>query len=162
MLLLDYPVLKDISEYTGIDKIFEYIKCIGLEQKFLGSFPAGYVENILSKNNRHWKESMDNICETVFTYVTGHILAGKSLSRFELMHEDYVCLQELFTQKSVENIKERLKTAIEILIRDYYESDRELFCYLWGAIDDIVTRMKNAADNNVMVSIFEPADGGAT
>ena len=41
ILTLDYPLLKDISEYTGIDKIFEFIKSIGLEQKFLKLFPAG-------------------------------------------------------------------------------------------------------------------------
>ena len=66
ILTLDYPLLKDISEYTGIDKIFEFIKAIGLEQKFLKLFPAGYVINILSKDNRNWQESMDNICEIVF------------------------------------------------------------------------------------------------
>lgn len=48
-MTLDYPLLKDISEYTGIDKIFEFIKAIGLEQKFLKLFPAGYVINILSR-----------------------------------------------------------------------------------------------------------------
>ena len=79
ILTLDYPLLKDISEYTGIDKIFEFIKAIGLEQKFLKLFPAGYVINILSKDNRNWQESMDNICEIVFypcnrTYNTGKII----------------------------------------------------------------------------------------
>lgn len=65
ILTLDYPVLKDISKYTGIDQIFEFIKAIALEQKFLKSFPPGYVTNILSKNNRGWKEQIENICETV-------------------------------------------------------------------------------------------------
>ena len=77
ILTLDYPLLKDISEYTGIDKIFEFIKSIGLEQKFLKLFPAGYVINILSKDNRNWQESMDNICEIVFIHVIGHIILGK-------------------------------------------------------------------------------------
>src|SRR5699024_8626257 len=53
ILTLDYPLLKDISEYTGIDKIFEFIKSIDLEQKFLKLFPAGYVINILSNDNRN-------------------------------------------------------------------------------------------------------------
>lgn len=61
ILNLDYPVLKDISGYTGIDKIFEFIKCIQLEQQFLKRFPESYVIDILSKNNRYWKESKDNI-----------------------------------------------------------------------------------------------------
>ena len=31
ILTLDYPVMKDISGYTGIDKIYEFIVCIRLE-----------------------------------------------------------------------------------------------------------------------------------
>ena len=154
ILTLDYPVLRDISEYTGIDKIFEFIKAIGLEQKFLKLFPAGYVTNILSKNNRNWKESMDNICETVFTYVTGHILTGKSLMEFELEEADYAYVQELFMQAALEDIKKRLEASLEIFIKDDYESDRELLNYLSSAVDDIVVRLKNAADNKVLNSMI--------
>ena len=154
ILTLDYPVLKDISGYTGIDKIFEFIKSISLEQKFLKLFPAGYVTNILSKINGHWKESMDNICETVFAYVTGHILTGRVLTEFELEEADYSYIQELFMQATLEDIKKRLETALVIFIKSYYESDRELLNYLSSAIDDIVVRLKNAADNKVLDSMI--------
>lgn len=154
ILTLDYPVLKDISGYAGIDKIFEYIKCIGLEQKFLKSFPAGYVTNILFKIDRNWKESMDNICETVFTYVTGHILTGKSLVEFELEQTDYLYMQELFIQVDLEDIKKRLESALGIFIKNYYEDDRELLDYLSSAIGGIAVRLKNAADNKVLDSMI--------
>ena len=39
-MTLDYPLLKDISEYTGIDKILNLSRSIGLEQKFLKLFPC--------------------------------------------------------------------------------------------------------------------------
>lgn len=154
ILTLDYPVLKDISGYTGIDKIFEFIKFIGLEQKFLKLFPAGYVTNVLSKINRHWKESMDNICETVFAYVTGHILTGRSLAEFELKEADYSYIQELFMQATLEDIEKRLETALGIFIKSYYESDRELLNYLSSVIGGIVVRLKNAADNKVLDSMI--------
>lgn len=154
ILTLDYPVLRDITKYTGIDKIFEFIKFIDLEQKFLKMFPVGYVTNILSRNNRDWKESMDNICETVFTYVIGHILAGKSLVEFELEEADYLYTQELFMKTTLENIKKRLEAVLEIFIKNYYESDRELFDYLSSAIGGIVVRLKNAADNKVLDSMI--------
>lgn len=150
ILNLDYPVLKDISEYMGIDRIFEFIKSIYLEQKFLKSFPAGYVTNILSKNNRNWKESMDNICETVFTYVIGHILVGKSLVEFDLEKANYSYLQEMFTQIALKDIKKHLEGALEIFIKNYYENDRELLNYLSSAISGISVRLKNAADNKVL------------
>ena len=154
ILTLDYPLLKDISEYTGIDKIFEFIKSIGLDQKFLKLFPAGYVINILSKDNRNWQESMDNICEIVFTHVIGHIMLGKSLTVIELKETDYFYMQEMFEQIALEDIKKHLEVTLEIYIKNYYENDRELLNYLSGAISGIVVRLKNAADNKVLGNII--------
>lgn len=154
ILTLDYPLLKDISEYTGIDKIFEFIKAIGLEQIFLKLFPAGYVINILSKDNRNWQESMDNICEIVFIHVIGHIILGKSLTVIELEEDDYSYMQKIFKQATLEDIKKQLTTALEIFIKNYYENDRELLNYLSGAISGIVVRLKNAADNKVLGNII--------
>ena len=146
ILTLDYPVLRDITKYTGVDKIFEFIKSIDLEQKFLKLFPAGYVTNILSKSNRNWKESMDNICETVLTDVIGHILTGKSLAEIELEEADYLYMQELFMKTTSEDIKKRLEATLEIFIKNYFESDRELLNYLSSALGGIVVRLKNAFD----------------
>lgn len=154
ILTLDYPLLKDISEYTGIDKIFEFIKSIGLEQKFLKLFPEDYVINILSKDNRKWKESMDNICEIVFTHVIGHIMLGKSLTVIELEEADCFYMQEMFEQTALEDIKKHLEAALEIFIKNYYENDRELLNYLSGAISGIVIRLKNAAENKVLGKII--------
>lgn len=150
IVTLDYSVLRDITEYTGIDKIFEYIKSVGLEQKFLQLFPAGYVTNILSKSNRNWKESGDNICGMVFTYVIGRILTGKSLTEFELEEADYSYIQKLFMQDTLEDAKKRMEAALEMFIKNYYESDRELLDYLSSAIGDIVVCLKNAADHKVL------------
>lgn len=154
ILTLDYPVLRDISEYTGIDKIFEFLRCIYLEQKFLKLFPANYVENILSKNRSIWGESMDNICEAVFVYVTGHILAGKSLTEFELAESDYAYIQQLFKRSAPEDIKKQLDAAVEILVKEYYEGDRELLSYLSHAARGIVARLKNAAENNALEAMI--------
>ncbi|MDO4481155.1 MAG: DUF6179 domain-containing protein, partial [Bacillota bacterium] len=35
ILTLDYPVLEDLTGFEGADRIYEYLKCIGMEQKFL-------------------------------------------------------------------------------------------------------------------------------
>lgn len=153
ILTLDYPVLKDISEYMGIDRIFEFIKAVCLEQKFLKLFPADYITNILSKTNRNWKESMDNICETVFTYIAGHILVKKPLTEFALEEGDYLYMQELLAQASLEDIRKSLEAALEIFIANYYENDRELLDYLSSAVGGIAARMKNAADHKALKSM---------
>lgn len=93
---------------------------------------------------------MDNICETVFTYAVGHVLAGKSLTEFELGETDYSDMQELLKQDTTESIKKHLEAALDILIKDYYENDRELLEYLSSIVSGVIARLKNAADNKVL------------
>lgn len=151
---LDYPILKDISAYKGIDQIYEFVQAICLEQKFLKLFPKGYIIDILSKHNSDWKQSVDNICEIVLVYVIGHILAGKSLTEEELNEADYSYILGVFMQTDLVNIKNRLEEALQSIVNNYYGNDRELFQYLSGAISNIVVRLKNAADNNVLGNII--------
>ena len=154
ILCLDYPILKDLSAYTGIDQIYEFIKSIGSEQKFLKLFSEEYIISILSRNNRNWRDAIDNICEPVFACVMGHILAGKSLAEFQLREPDYSHIQEMFMQEEFEDIKKRMETAIQILVKNYYENDRELFHYLSAAVADLAVRLKNAVDHNVLDRII--------
>lgn len=130
ILTLDYPVLKDISVYTGVDKIYEFLKCISLEQKFLGKFSENYIKTILAKYDEHYKEMIDNICEVVLLSVTGHILAEKPLTELDL-----------------NTIDDSLKTAVKTFLETYFDNSQELSEYLLGSVHDITIRLKNAADN---------------
>ncbi len=62
ILTLDYPVLKDISSYAGIDKIYEFIRCVHAEQKLLKRFPKNYVITVLASYNGQYKEMVENHC----------------------------------------------------------------------------------------------------
>lgn len=123
ILTLDYPVGKDLSGYTGIDRIYTYLRCIYLEQKFLKIFPAGYVTEALSQNDRYWKDSLDNICEKVLIYAAKEILAGQELTETEL------------------------ETAVKNLVEEHYENEKELLFYLSGIMKDVIVRLKIAAEN---------------
>lgn len=150
ILTLDYPVLKDISPYTGIDKIYEFIRCINLEQKFMRSFPENYVISILSKYNSQYKEAAENLCEVVFMSVIGHILARKPIAEPQLEEADYLCIQEVFMQTNLNDINKQLGSATEILVEKYYDNSGELLEYLSASINDITIRLKNAAENRVL------------
>lgn len=154
ILTIDYPVLKDISAYTGIDKIYEFIKCIYCEQRFLNLFPANYVITILSKYNGHWKGSIENVCEEVLICVIGHFLVGKPLTQVDLDEADYSCIKEKFAQTDLNDISQRLGNMVETFVKDYCENDRDLLGYLSGAIKGIVVRLKNAADNGVLKNML--------
>lgn len=145
ILTLDYPILTDLSEYTGIDKIYQYIQCIRLEQKFLNKFPSGYVIKILSKYNAQYREMIDNICEIVLMAVIAHILSGKSLDESDFDSKDYMHMQEILRQEDLHNLQQKLKNIIEAFVQDYYEHDSELLEYLYKAVINISVRLKNAA-----------------
>ena len=50
ILTLDYPLLAGMGEAsgrTGIDAVYEYVRCICIEQRFLNQFPETYVIQVL-------------------------------------------------------------------------------------------------------------------
>ena len=147
ILTLDYPVLMDISEYTGIDKIFCFIQCIYLEQKFLRRFTDNFIKSILIKNNVNHKEMIDNICEIVLMTVTGCILIGKHVSEEGFETEEYECMQKLLLEEGLHELQDKLNYAINQLVAKYYDNDGELSEYLSKASDNIAVRLKNAAVN---------------
>ena len=60
ILTLDYPVLKDLVEYSGIDAVYEYVRCICIEQRFLGRFPEDYVRRVLRAYSGDYEEMFEN------------------------------------------------------------------------------------------------------
>lgn len=65
ILTLDYPVLRDLSAYTGIDRIYEYLLCIEKEQAFLRTFSRNDVIDALASYNPAYEDMVDNICGAV-------------------------------------------------------------------------------------------------
>lgn len=82
ILTLDYPILKDLSHASGIDRIYEYLLCIRCEQKFLQSFPSAYVINTLQAHNTHYKSAIENLCESFLLALAMDGLTKESLISF--------------------------------------------------------------------------------
>lgn len=146
ILTLDYPVLFDLSQQTGIDRIYNYVRCIQLEQTFLNKFSPAFVTGVLSKYDKNYPLMIDNICEIVLMNVICHILSGKKSADLNFEPEEYKTLQTMFQKENPNALRERLKNAVQVLIRDYYENDENMMEYLCKAIDNISVRLKNAAD----------------
>ncbi|MCI8495618.1 MAG: hypothetical protein HFI74_08055 [Lachnospiraceae bacterium] len=144
ILTLDYPVLKDISMYTGIDRIYEFIRCIYLEQMFLNKFPQEYVTAILSEYCSGYKSMIDNLCEIVLMSVIWHILAGKPLSEQQLSREDFLRIQAILREHDVAIIQKKLEEVVERFAESNCGDSMELTEYLTGAIPGIIIRMKEA------------------
>ena len=154
ILTLDYPILKDISEYTGIDKIFEYILCVRLEQKFLSRFSEAFVIKILSKYDGQYRQMIDNICEIVLMALVAHILLGKPLSEEGFESKEYKRMQELLQRENLHDLEKKLQNALEVFVQEYYNNDKELLEYLSKGVRNITVRLKNAAIHGTLTSVF--------
>lgn len=66
LLMLDYPVMRDLSKLNGVDRIYEYLKCIREEKAYLDSFPVSYIHEILRGECVEYQELFfGNICKLV-------------------------------------------------------------------------------------------------
>ena len=148
ILTLDYPVLFDVSQHTGIDRIYAYLLCIKQEQKFLKKFPLQLVTDILSRYRKDYRQMIDNLCEIVVLDVCLHVLAGRGMKEQEFQEKEKQQLQEMIQKESLEGLRERLKKVMGTFVRDYYENDESLIAYLRKAVDNISVQMKLGAEHN--------------
>lgn len=79
VIFLEYPVLKDFSGEKGVDRIYEFLKCIRLEQIFLKGLPPETIRKILEKHDSSYKDMIENLCEIILTGILIPVLAKKSL-----------------------------------------------------------------------------------
>ena len=154
ILTLDYPVLTENTEHTGIDKIYDYVLCIQQEQKFLNRFSPEYVARALSKYNSEYRIAIDNICEIFLMNLICHILAGKDIEDLEFDLDEYTRMEEMIQNEDLDTLREKLKSVIGVIIQKYYENDQQLKEYLSHAVDNISVRLKLAADNENLANIF--------
>lgn len=65
ILTLDYPLTVDLSGYTGIDKIYEYLRCIQREQEYLSHFDRTRVIALLAAADPDYTQMIDNLYDIV-------------------------------------------------------------------------------------------------
>lgn len=145
IVTLDYPVLEDLSACTGIDKIYAFLQCIYLEQRFLKHFPKKYVTSLLSRHHNQYQDIVFNLCEIVFTSVAGHLLAQKPMSGQKLQDSDYQKIENLCLQMSSAEMKVLLADAVKVFVKQYYRNCKGLPEYLTLLLDDMIILFKNAA-----------------
>ena len=149
LLTLDYPILMDLSADTGIDRIYGYLLCISLEQKFLRKFPRDFVREALAEYDSRYQWMIDNLCEVVLFKVIRYIVLDKNLTEPDFSPEELSRLQKIIWEKSLEELREKLKEAVDDLVDDYFEEDENLKTYLYAAIQNISVRMKGMEDGTM-------------
>lgn len=155
ILTLDYPVLKDLSAMTGIDKIYAFIECIRLEQMFLNQFPQSCVVHVLMHYNEQYQDMVDNLCEPVLLAAVVHVLAGRPLTQQDFAQTDYAVIQERIMQCGREGLHRLIDNIINTFLKSYDADSSELSQYLEGAADNIAVRLQNALEQGESVGFSE-------
>lgn len=154
IIMIDYPLLIDLSSYTGIDRIYRFLTYIELEQHFLNSFLSEDIVDMLSRYHKQYQRLIENLCEMVLFTVIGHILAKKSLSQQEIDKKEYEQLQNMIEQMDEQQVIERVRHEIERFVQRYCQDDRALLAYLDHVVSGIAIRLKVAAANQSLHKIL--------
>ena len=147
ILTLDYAVLRDLSSYTGVDRIYEYLLCVSMEQEFLKAFPEGLAGKLIYSYCGEARGMADNLCESVLFVMAEYILAKKPLGREELKEEDGLFVRQRLGEMELTEVKSYLRAALKKFTEAYCEDSEELFEYLVYAADNAAVRLKNSTCN---------------
>lgn len=67
-------------------------------------------------------------------------------------------MQELLLREDRYDLEKKLKNSIEVLVKEYYDNDKELLKYLSEAVSNITVRLKNAAVNGTLQRLIFSID----
>lgn len=132
LLTLDYPVLSDIRKLCGIDAILEYIRSIRLEQIFLASVDRIYVQQVLLRYHRGYRNLFENICALLLPDLVGHLILKKSTVHAGFTDSDLLSLSESFSGLDKAETETIIQEAITRILSSRFPSpvQEELFSYL--------------------------------
>ena len=119
ILTLDYPVLRDLTGYCGVDAIYEYLRCIELEQYFLKQSDPQLIAQALARRGFGDPGQVGNLCEAVLEDMIHTSLQGRKMTEQErngLRDQILEHLQKTFAQTE---LTEYLKTAINGILHRY-------------------------------------------
>lgn len=150
ILTLDYPVLKDLSGYQGIDRIYEFLRCVEWEQEFLGCFSGQEIVDLLSHYSRYYRSMIENLAEIVLTALTQQMLAGSMTLRVgeELEPEEYERMKQSLKESETDDLVELLAEGLERFLQASGIEDLNLQSYLRLALPGIVARLQAIAGND--------------
>ncbi len=175
ILTLDYPLLTDLSysmrreadsrcgaydkddgifyRYTGIDAVYEYVKCISIEQRFLNRFPETYVKQVLRNYAEascsggiplEDEEIFENICGILLADVAWHLVLKKKFDGMGILEEDRSRIQAVLGMYPLEEAKEMVGKMVKEFVLKFYGNDGRMWQYLKGECDNIVVRMMHS------------------
>lgn len=134
ILTLDYPVLENLQALSGIDRIYEYLRCILLEQKFLGQLPFEEVTGCLTEYHFHYEELFENICHVFLLQLAKKQIEKEPAAGSRPGKES---ASERQTGKEFVSGRKRSEEIIAGIIEEYTCGDPEIRAYLMKDLQEL-------------------------
>lgn len=154
ILTLDYPVLSDLSRYSGIDAVHLYVSYVSLEQKFLHQFPKAYIRGVLTAYSPDFGLLIENLCSIVWQNVIGHGLLKKAFHDPGFSAEECGKLAKNLSGMGIEELKEVFLGMAEEILSSFFEDGEEMFLYFREEISGIAVRIYHAVLSGTVNRIF--------
>lgn len=154
ILTLDYPILKDIHEFSGIDAIYEYLKAIQCEQLFFQKLDQKYIIAVLEITNSDYQLMIDNVCHIVLLNMIGHFGTGTNPYNVGLTSTECEQFMEKFEKKTHEEIVFFIDKFLEKIIDEIFGENQDMYEYFLCDIENMASRIENAVKNRQLDKIF--------
>ena len=156
ILTLDYPLLLSLENVNGVDRIYQYLSCVQLEQLFLSRFPESYVREVLLAYHDDYENLYMNICNIVLRNVIGCMICEKQILQKGYSQGDYNKISQFVAEhKSRSILQKELQKKLSLLLERFSKERKlELLWYLGADLEDFSFELMNAVENNCLDSIF--------
>ncbi len=152
LLTMDYPVLTDLRHLCGVQAVWNYLRCIALEQRFLSRLNFEFVCDSLRDYQADYTVLIENICGIVLPGLLGCVLLEKPLCRLCFTEQDYGALMSRCGAME----RPQLATLVRAAISRLAGPDREVEQYLLQAADDWTTRLAVAMETGTLWRVCLP------
>lgn len=154
LLTLDYPVLLECGDRTGVALVLRYLNCIVLEQRFLARFPPAYVVEALSAYHADYAVLIENICSILLGNLFGHWFLQKPLSQKGFCQQEYARIKAQLGTKPKEILVQTMNQILAALVAEQYDNDTALLQYLQQETANLAVRIQTGLASGRLEQIF--------
>lgn len=166
---IDYPLLYDPMDITGIEYLNEYLSHLLIEHTICSQVPSGAIEKLMKVYSINYKEDLFNVCELVLTNLIGKRLLHKSLPKeteietfvealLSISNEERSLLEQQLQLKSKEELKQLYQNALDEVLDTFVIHDETLRRYLENGLEKIISYTKFSIENQTLHRVFLSLD----
>lgn len=152
---IDYPLFDTISDYVGVEYIYEYLRRLSIEQNLINHYSEEAINRLLLNFDKDAKHMLINIYELVLVNALGCILTGKKTTKLELEEQEMLWLFKYLEQIELSELRKKLESALYEL-KEELVLETECVGYALAGIPQIATRLEHNLKTNSLDKILIP------